>query len=419
MTVNIEKSKVLVFNNRDRWAGSMLYAGSPLPVVTEFVYLGTRFYSACNNRGHVHKNMINRLTKAKAALNCMKQRCRQLDLHNVMIQSDLFNALVASVMNFGTEIWGVYHLSDMPSTTVAWGSGGEAEKLHRSFLRSIFQVRKSTTIAPLMNEARRTPIMHSWAKLILGWWNRIVARPDTDIVKQALKENIQELAFGGRGVGELETTPDKCWGSSFYSMVCSVQPILVAGMKVHSLDKISVNDAIQSLREQWHDRMWGRWANVQVGTLSVRAMPEANSDGFKKVTYRSWFCPGDLERGQGFAYHLHTPTQIKALASFRMSSHDLNIERMRHAPNRRPRAQRLCRCCDSNSREDELHIFECDAYLSIRIAYADVCNGPINGNPETYMMQTMNPDNTHAWCRLASFLMSIMAKRKTVLDALI
>ena len=103
MTVNVGKSKVVVFNNLAKWAGSVLYAGAPLPVVKEFVYLGTCFYSACNSRGSIRKNLKRRLIKAKVALNCMKQRCRQLDLHHVIIMCGLFDSLVKSVINFGCE----------------------------------------------------------------------------------------------------------------------------------------------------------------------------------------------------------------------------------------------------------------------------------------------------------------------------
>ena len=60
------------------------------------------------------------------------------------------------------------------------------------FLRNIFQVRMRSTGALLLNEARRVPLMHAWCKLAVGWWNRTVARPDADPVKQVLKANIQE-----------------------------------------------------------------------------------------------------------------------------------------------------------------------------------------------------------------------------------
>ena len=86
-----------------------------------------------------------------------------------------------------------------------------------------------------------------------------MVRPDTDLVKQALKDNIQEVAFGGQGIGQLDSVPDKCWGSSFYSMLCHVQPVMVAGLNVHSLKQIPVTAVMQSLHEHWHSHVWGQW----------------------------------------------------------------------------------------------------------------------------------------------------------------
>ena len=48
-----------------------------------------------------------------------------------------------------------------------------------------------------------------------------------------------------------------------------------------------------------------------------------------------------------------------------MSSHDLNIERLRHAKAKVPRHKRLCSCCDQGAREDEMHLLECPAYAEV------------------------------------------------------
>lgn len=417
MSVNTSKSKVVIFNNIiDKWQGDMLYAGTALPIVPSFVYLGTRFYSNCNMRGDISKNMASNLVKAKAAMNAMKQRCRELGMHNIMVQCDLFNVLVASILNFGSEMWGVYHMEDMPKNNCDWGAKCEAEMLHRIFLRSIFQVRTRSSGPPLMNEARRSPIMHSWFKLAIGWWNRIIAREDGDIVKQALTENMQMLAFDGQGPGHQPTVP--CWGRAFYNMMSNLLPSMVDGQQLHSMSKIKVKMVAERLHDTWHDRVWGVWAKEPTHPVPVRSIPEAESVNFKLATYRSWFCQASLEPGEGFAYHVNTLDQIKALATFRMSSHDLNIERMRYAPHRRARPLRLCQCCEAGAREDEMHVLECEAYVDIRANFADVFAVPNDTNPDTYMLKVMNPEHTHAWRRLANFIINVLARRKSIIDSL-
>ena len=66
-----------------------------------------------------------------------------------------------------------------------------------------------------------------------------------------------------------------------------------------------------------------------------------------------------------------------------------------------------------------MHMLECEAYLDIRADFADVFDVPFNDNRDAYMMQIMNrgPD-THAWNRLANFLINVMARRKAIIEGL-
>ena len=55
-------------------------------------------------------------------------------------------------------------------------------------------------------------------------------------------------------------------------------------------------------------------------------------------------------------------------ASFRCSSHDLEIEKGHY--NNIERNQRLCRICNDNSIEDEYHVLLCcDQYIDLRVTY--------------------------------------------------
>ena len=94
-----------------------------------------------------------------------------------------------------------------------------------------------------MNEATRSPIMHSWVKLTVGWWNRIVVRPDTDLVKQALKDNIQEVAFGGQGVGQLDLHNIMIMCGLFDSLVRSVMNSGCEGWAVYHMHTLTSDTA--------------------------------------------------------------------------------------------------------------------------------------------------------------------------------
>lgn len=394
MTVNVSKSAILACGD-PQWRGALTYAGEALPTVPKFTYLGVDFYASPHRRGHAHQLVETRLEKATKVMHVMKRRCRELGLHNVSVLCKLFDSLCASVMNYGCELWSVYQMCDL--ARAGWGEKNACEILHRTFLRSILQVRKSTPSAVLMNECVRLPVMHAWCKRLIGWWNRTVVREDEqDLVLLALKDSISDLGAHAR----------VCWGKAFMRMVCSVDPALAQA--VSSFEVIDCGAFLQSLSDKWHAHTWGEWQILPEHATNLRSVDDKDRGAFKLATYRHYVCTEMLGKGEGFTPHVHLPAQIKILASFRLGSHDLNIERQRHAGV--VRSRRWCTCCALRVREDELHILECPAYSALRSQYSDL-PFPAGQATESDLRRLLNPDDNTKWPRVACFLSSVMRER--------
>jgi hypothetical protein len=326
---------------------TFLYGGSALPVKEDFVYLGIKLGQKLKSAAALDNSMA----KARLSLHIMMRRCRDMGLHNVMVQANLFNTMVASVLNYGCVVWSPYHLACMRQK--GWGASHPVEDLQTSFLRQSFQVPKSTTIAMMMNEARRTPLMHAWFEQTVTWWNKVVKRPDDDLVKCALRDSLT-LANAGANI-------DNCWGAAFKRAVLQVDPE-VEGL-LDNMQALPHGNLLVRLRNAWQEHVWDINTKYHADRPALRANQE--SEGFKRATYRHWFCHHELDKGQGFAYHVQKPEQIRALATFRMGAHVLNIERQRHRVPRVPREQRFCTCCTAGVVEDEMHVFECPAWKSM------------------------------------------------------
>ncbi len=402
LTVNTQKSKVLACG-APNWRGQVRYGGHALPTIDSFVYLGVRFFSCHNKRGNARLNMQSNLTKAKQALGALRSRCRELGIHNVAVLTRLFDSLVRSVLDYGCEFWGVYQLHDVGSKS--WGENHVCEQMQRSFVRYCFGVRSQTPVAVMMNEARRQPLVRSWCQRAVRWWNKVVARDDDDLAFIAVRDSLTSVSDSVAG------KPARCWAVAFRNMIQSIAPHYTE--LVDSLELIPVEAVLSAFDEQGSTQAWGDWRSLASDAQPLRHIPPANSSGFKLATYRHLFCTDTVEKKCGFADHVHTPAQIKALASFRMSSHDLNIERLRHT--RRPRNERLCECCDQQCVEDELHVFECPAYAHIRASFADLIPVPTPPCPEAYMRAFMNPTQPTQWPRLADFLIRVMTERTRIL----
>jgi hypothetical protein len=58
---------------------------------------------------------------------------------------------------------------------------------------------------------------------------------------------------------------------------------------------------------------------------------------------------------------VHLRKQIRALATFRLGAHDLDVNAMRFGPHKQQRRQRVCQLCTMTCVDDECHVFECPA----------------------------------------------------------
>ena len=186
LTVNTAKSVYVAFGGGRPYP--VRYEGVQLPVRNEFTYLGIPFSNTTPNPlaaiQHGHHS------KATAVMHALLHRCREMGIHNVRIRCNLFRSLVAPVLAYGCEVWGAYTLAHVGTQANAWGVGRAlpGESVHKAFLRDTLQVPQSATVVMMMSEVGATPLLHAWAKQLLGWWNRMVSRRDGDMVKEALRE---------------------------------------------------------------------------------------------------------------------------------------------------------------------------------------------------------------------------------------
>ena len=143
LTVNVEKTKIVVFRkggvlgNNDHW----FYAGHEIEIVSQFTYLGIVFYSG----GSFMQNSKTLARKALRALHQLWQLLKEVQAP-VNISLNLFDSLVASVLNYGSEIWGFMQADYI-------------ERVHRKFCKYLLNVKTSTNNYAVYNELGRYPLV--------------------------------------------------------------------------------------------------------------------------------------------------------------------------------------------------------------------------------------------------------------------
>lgn len=458
-SVNTGKSECMVFNKsygpkcKSQWKWK--FGEHELKTVLSFVYLGLLFTDT------EEQCFMNTLSskgegKARGAWFSLYGKCQNIRLFNPHLLCRLFDCNVLSVFNYGCELW-------IPSMVIKCKGNlnkGVGEDLHKLFMRMTLLVGKSTPIAPMMEELRRTPFLLSGIKRVVTYWNRIALLDQSSIIRKALNENINLAA---RNVG---------WVSNVMKMLLSLgitQTPNVTNMCVHSM--------INHIYTKWYNVAWsdlvprslvhrcrnsGRGAQLMEkseegrllesamefdddsrgmlseGTIAqdittseaVRMWSDEHHVGFKLRKYKAWFGNGKTEmqvlsRKDGhFTEHLHSCQKIRMVSAFRLGKSWLNCETMRKSEN--ARSKRLCTLCDRMEIEDELHILFCTTYACIRERFSDIFNsdayivlktlyeaGVVDFRLDHAMKTFMNSSSSSFWNMFAAFLIQAREVRES------
>ena len=117
---------------------------------------------------------------------------------------------------------------------------------------------------------------------VLNWWNRIFVRPESDLVRTALTENV-EMARAGKA----------CWARDVHTCLSRLDHDLA--MRVHQMQPVQVQDVLHMMTSIWEANAWratdtmrGMDVQVQAETqpIQVRQVPSNRHEGFKLWTYR-------------------------------------------------------------------------------------------------------------------------------------
>jgi len=160
LVINVNKTKVVVFEKCCSAAPEFTYRGTSIEQVQSFRYLGLELHST---RGMVIT--IDKLTAAgKKALFALRRRCIELSITDLKVMCQLFNSLVRPMLSYACEVW-----------IGCIGAKGlqQVEQVHRMFLRGILGVNKTTSTFAVLGEFGRYPLEYFWWQQTLKYYDRL------------------------------------------------------------------------------------------------------------------------------------------------------------------------------------------------------------------------------------------------------
>jgi hypothetical protein len=254
----------------------------------------------------------------------------------------------------------------------------------------------------------RTPLCLQWLKQSLNFWNKIVATP-TDLAGMILEESFNS-------------------NCGWVSDLRKALTMLGSSQDLHTLEPLDVEYIMAEVVAAW---------SYEYPTVdnSVRNIPDEQHEGFKRIRYQKWFARTTTNGTvvMPFTMALQSKEHIHTVAQFRMgAAYWLNCERRFLKGVYQPRSTRICNLCTFGKTEDEMHIFECPFYNSIRLRFRhmftdyvreyygdnDLTVWSVHFNDDAFNYFMNGNKSKTSWRNLARFLVACRKARAEQLDKL-
>ena len=151
LKVNTAKTKVVIFWKNKRGLHNVpnfLFEGSILQIVDHFSYLGVQF--SYNGKFAATKSYL--VDQARRAMFSVINKSRKLHLP-IDIQIHLFDTMVAPILMYGAEVWGVENVEVI-------------DKFQLKYLKMILNLKQSTPNCMLYGDLGVLPLSVTSVKLL-------------------------------------------------------------------------------------------------------------------------------------------------------------------------------------------------------------------------------------------------------------
>jgi hypothetical protein len=322
LKINTSKTKVLIFekSNRHTFYDFYLY-NEKLEIVSSFKYLGVYFFK----NGNWHRTQKVITEHASKAMHRLFSVFSQYEF-SVKEKCKLFDILVSPILNYSSEVWGL-------------NDGKDIETIHTKFIRRVLYVNKSTNLAGLYGELGRVPLSIIRKIHMLPYWIKILKSDNNCIIKQVYRmlrnDANSNISYNSHN-----------WA---YQIKTILENLGLSDLWINQDNSVIVLPIIkQRLLDQYYQQWYSNINNSQ-----------------RLLTYSRFKHSFNLEP---YLEIIHEKKFKIALSRFRLSSHQLEIERGRYS--NIPRDERKCRFCNRNVIENEYHfLLVCPLYTSIRQKY--------------------------------------------------
>ena len=317
LKINVNKTKVLIFEKGRHTSYNFYLYNQLLENVTSFKYLGVYFFKNGNwtrTQKCIAEHAARALYRLFSILNNYEfktqEKCR------------LFDTLVASVLNYSSEVWGYHEAKDI-------------EQIHTKFLRKILCVNKSTNLTGLYGEVGRVPLNIIRKVSMFRYWFKILNSHENSTIKRIY---IMLKSDANDGI----SYDNQNWTYQIKTMLEAL------GLNYLWINQENCDACLPVIKQRLFDQYHQSWYSSINNSHRLESCC--------RFKHNSILEP--------YLDNIYNRKYKTALTRFRLSSHNLEIEKGRY--HGIPRIERKCKFCSLDFVENEYHfLLVCPNYNDI------------------------------------------------------
>lgn len=343
MTVNLKKTKVLVFNKSGRKSNiEFKYKNEVIENVQTYKYLGIIF-SSSGTFSYAKEDLYKKGFKAYFKI----RRSFHNVTPNAKILMHIFNHTIRPILLYGSEVWGAFTSNNTEKFIKKEIDSLILEKLHTKFCKYSLGVRVRTSNDGSRGELGSLPILYYILINIIKYWCH-------------LSKNItsnDSLVFEAYKLSQKMAEENK---DSWVGCVKEIFSYLKLENLFNDQSKYKTNYIISQVKLNLRSKFINIW-NTNINQDQGKSGKGRN----KLRTFRTF------KNNFSFEPYLliGKREQKRSLSKFRLSDHTLEIERGRYL--NIDEDKRICKLC-SESVENEFHfLMKCKSLSSVRDIYME------------------------------------------------
>ena len=331
LTVNVAKTKVMVFEKHSSESPSFSYDGHEIETVSQFKYLGLTF-DASKGALFAPDELLVAGTKA---CNALRRRCAEMHIQDPLQMCKMFDALVKPILSYGCEIWALNPKA-----------GEKAEMLHKNFLRSILRVPKHTSGVLVLAEFGRYPLQHSWWQQIMRYYNRLVKLCGTNLKHRLLPHAALTSV--------IHMSDSKSWCCRLGGWLAHLPP---QGWSWRNNDMmkecVDTSAVIGTVKEQYLER-------------------QLRSEGLSSILRKYSLIKDDYEYEAYLSQISNSRLRI-LLTNFRLGNHRLGCQLAKRVKEAAQIEEvRRCKACGWAEEDEEHVLLHCPQYSRVRVKFSNI-----------------------------------------------